>query len=505
MSNFSYDDFRHYSCEYPLKVRVDIDNGKSITLSKNDVTYECILSVTENFDKCIKLGTIPIEYQDKIFRIEKIINGVPDNIQAQRTNNTKDFKDNFFKEGQFVRWTHIVKTPYSHATTRNSGGRAFINEAEKEAVHWLNVGEVGINPEYITDHIMWSSWRNTFTQLVKFAKNELKGSYPAQYESVHDSTGNHPIPTAIRKVQKFYGFSTKDSYNPSDLYIVKKGIGSTVLKNVENVIARKGAEFEKEAILTELNELFYNEYVKGNIYPISLKKIEGEYHSEKTNIPKEDNRRLLNVMEWSCQCNITPKTQEFGSIKFVTDTDIKGHTLSPTIQFKGYPPTKWSNPQCEFTTTGVPTGGRVGKVPATILRYVFRKYGIEMSYKDIGNNKKGEYMKNLLTPNKDRLSPFGQKMFRMYQIVTLYCDHNPLTENEFFKIIHMVNEGLDERGNPSKDYEQRAFNELYTLLGVNFLYTLLFPKVGTTNNVLTELYYGAKKQSPINGFFIKVY
>lgn len=506
MNNFRYGDFTKRSCEYPIEVRARIRENKSLKVVIGSNTYECILSVSPKIDELIKETLqIPENERKAFFKIERIIKGIPEDVLAERkaAGDTKS-KDGYLHEGDYILWTNIDKTQISQGNT-NSKGRAFINEVEKEAVHWLKKGEVEDKPKYIKNLSMWASWRNTFSELVKFAIAEIGSEYPTMYTVSHDGTGNDSVIKGIRAIQKFYGFSSKDAYNSSDLYIVKKQTGGNFLKKINATIERDGAKKEKDAVLSELNAILYDEYKNKNIYPISLKKIEEGYHKEYTNIPDEDHRRLLNFVECSCSCNLYPDTKEFGLMTFTTSNVVNGVTIRPEMQFKGYPDSVWGKPQCEITRVGVNTGGRIGKVPAYITGYILRTYGKELKQTDIGNFERGAYMCQLLNANKTGLSQFGREMYNKYMTVSVRCKKRPITEAKFLELMQMINDGLDEKGNPVRNHGQRAINVMYSLLGMNFLYTILFPIKDTTNNVITDLYYGAKKESPLNGFFIKVY
>ena len=132
-----------------------------------------------------------------------------------------------FNDGKnYFRFVDIDKAPFSGmgGQSRNTLGKALADAGELATVMSLqkdiktakDTGQSIFknNPDAFAD------WYNTF-QLTKPAVIKIVGSLTT-YDIIHDATDKSAFTTTIEKFLKKVGISKKDSWNPADIFIVKK-------------------------------------------------------------------------------------------------------------------------------------------------------------------------------------------------------------------------------------------------------------------------------------------
>ena len=371
--------------------------------------------------------------------------------------------------------------------TANSAGKALANAGELATV--LSLTQEINSPEdtkqkfFIDNPQFFEPWKNTFIQTPK-AVNKIVGNLKS-FDIIHDATDTSHWSDLITKlVQKGKPYITsKDAWNPADLFVINKQKRRKIESQFEQLLET----LDGKDLIHEVNALVINEYNNKDLYPISLKQITGKQaHIEYTNLEKSV------IPNYNIDFNRIPldfslETKELGVFSF------KNLETGKLINMQMRPfPHGYSITQCEITSDGSPTGGRLGKVPTNIIDSVFSDFN-DSRIKSINYFGKAKNNKYMLELDDSKV----KDIWNQYQNVKHFSKTD---EKENITSLDQLSEIIDfGRGNP--DY---AANIVTKIQGLKFADFFINNK-DNISTIITRLINGAKKIGEFSGFFIKIY
>lgn len=342
--------------------------------------------------------------------------------------------------------------------------------------------------EFINDSKIFEAWRNTFVETPKVVK-KLVGS-TSSFNCIHDATGqiydgkkfspDGGFCDLISKISKFE-FSSKDAYNPADIWLVKPAEFARILKTIENISKNP------ETAIDQCNGLILAEYNAKNLYGISLKKMDstGRYELHKNgDIP------FYNIKPGKFKINLSPDVGaciegQYHYKNVETGKEIKFKNRASTM---GYVTT-----QTEFESDGTPSAARVGKCPTIIIDKIMADYHFER-IKSISGYFGGSKSGPFFTKVNDSML---KEWYNMYK----YCAAKPYITDEY-KIKDV--DVLKNIVNKAKNNPEQAGRICVKIQGLFIMY-FLCKNDKDISNILTRMLNAAKKISDRNSFFIKVY
>ena len=450
-----------------------------------------IVSIVAN----IKKGT-PIKVKDgKSYKFKKTKD--IDMLEKVQTNFQKYGKildpngkmASIFTDGKnSFKFTDIDKAPFSGMggnKSRNALGKALADAGELATVMSLrkDIKTAKDTKQSIFEKNpdAFSDWYKTF-QLTKPAVTKIVGSLNT-YDIIHDATDKSAFTTTIEKFLKKVGISKKDSWNPADIFIVKKDKRKQITDALEKMVETYTAS---EGLLNMVNDKIYKLYKDGKMYPISLKQIT----SDKANVDKNNVPGQVKVAEYDIQiakfnCNLSTEGKEIGLFTFNNTTTKK----QINMQVRGFPH-QYGTAQTEITSDGTPTGGRLGKVSTKVIDNVMsmwkdaridsiKYFGSPEPFSNFDKNKIEETYKMYETVIKD------SKVYNVKKI----------SKKSFEKTI-----GDLQSARPSKAAE----NMVMKIQGLKIMHFFIKNKKDLSA-IMNKMINGAKKINPDNGFFIKIY
>ena len=450
-----------------------------------------IVSIVAN----IKKGT-PIKVKDgKSYKFKKTKD--IDMLEKVQTNFQKYGKildpngkmASIFTDGKnSFKFTDIDKAPFSGMggnKSRNALGKALADAGELATVMSLrkDIKTAKDTKQSIFEKNpdAFSDWFKTF-QLTKPAVTKIVGSLNT-YDIIHDATDKSAFTTTIEKFLKKVGISKKDSWNPADIFIVKKDKRKEITDALEKMVETYTAS---EGLLNMVNDKIYKLYKDGKMYPISLKQIT----SDKANVDKNNVPGQVKVAEYDIQiakfnCNLSTEGKEIGLFVFNNTTTKK----QINMQVRGFPH-QYGTAQTEITSDGTPTGGRLGKVSTKVIDNVMsmwkdaridsiKYFGSPEPFSNFDKNKIEETYKMYETVTKD------SKVYNVKKI----------SKKSFEKTI-----GDLQSARPSKAAE----NMVMKIQGLKIMHFFIKNKKDLSA-IMNKMINGAKKINPDNGFFIKIY
>ena len=277
-----------------------------------------------------------------------------------------------FNDGKkFFRFVDIDKAPFSGmgGQSRNTLGKALADAGELATVMSLRkdiktAKDTG-QSVFVNNPEAFAAWYDTF-QLTKPAVKKIVGSLTS-YDIIHDATDKSAFTTTIEKFLKKVGISKKDSWNPADIFIVKKDKRKEITDDLEKMVKNYDAS---EGLLNMVNDKIYKLYTDKQMFPISLKQITAEKANvDKNNVPGTVVVANYNIEIDKFNCNLTTEGKEIGTFTFLNKNTQK----KILMQVRGFPHS-YGTAQTEITSDGTPTGGRLGKVSTKVVDNVMGLY-----------------------------------------------------------------------------------------------------------------------------------
>ena len=324
-------------------------------------------------------------------------------------------------------------------------------------------------------------WYDSFCKQAKIVSNKLaSGNYKFSRDS---RTGMMFLIEDL--ALRHCGVTTKDSWNPADIYAVKDGKQSGI-KTMLNKI--KTSNCDPEIKLDMLNEEMRGWYKSNDLIGISLKKIgKGPAKAEATNINNMNDLVIqdISISEVNCDLNLDSKG-EFETGEMMLKLNVSGKSV--TAQIRAFSGGARENTQLDMTELGA--SAKLGKSSITLA---------------IDPYLKGKRHTRPLQKDLPRVSSWIESDIQKY-----------LEEYESVKNLKIggtsVNWGncdwqstLREAIEFEKD-NKRTASQLNSKLQA-FGWVRVFNQFDRNKlkKFLTILYYGAKKQYATAGPFLKVY
>lgn len=332
---------------------------------------------------------------------------------------------------------------------------------------------------FIENPEAFMAWKPTFTLTKEII--EANGIKILDYDIVHDATDKSKFTKCIedfsKKVRK-----AKDSWNPADIFMIKKG----ERKKVEQTLRKIVNDFEGNSLISSFNSKIYQYYEEKIMFPISLKQITSKKAKwEPTNIPGRNAPKYFEISFYGLKLDFSLETKELGVFVFMNkDTKKKIN-----IQVRGFPH-GYTTAQTEIPSDGSKTGGRLGKVPTRVMDAIMASLNDERIKSISYFGKKPNYFSN-----------FGDKEFK--DVVKWYIF---LAKQSEVKIQNPVKieEYLRSTVELAKDNYDVASTLAIKIQALKIGY-FFFKNRKNIDIIINKMILGAKKISTENGFFIKVY
>lgn len=321
-------------------------------------------------------------------------------------------------------------------------------------------------------------WAKTFQMQAEALKSFLKGKKDYEY-----SRDKGIMPFVEKIATEKCGVRTKDSWNPADIYIVKKSQKDKIQKKIKSIGDMPGS---KEAKLDSLNEYMRSEFVKRNLVGISLKKLGKDVRLEETNVSGNKVEKIKMIKN-SLRCDLDlNKNGEFntGELAFQIQVD---ETLV-NVQVRAFSGGVRESTQMDMTGSGA--AAKLGKVssreaidPYLAKNRLKRRMGTDIP-------KVGAFTKTTIIGYLDE-----QKKLSRYSIDGTVTNFGKVKWEKSFKNARV----LEISNNRTAS---QLSSKLQCFQWINILYQL--DKKKKLNEFLNVLYYGAKKQYATAGPFLKI-
>ena len=321
-------------------------------------------------------------------------------------------------------------------------------------------------------------WAQTFQMQAEALKEFLKGKTGYEY-----SRDQGIMPFVEKIAIEKCGVRTKDSWNPADIYIVKKSQKDKIQKKIKSIGDMSGS---KEAKLDSLNDYMRSEFISRNLVGISLKKLGKGVKLEETNV-KGNKVEQINMVKNSLRCDLDLNSKgEFntGELAF----QIKVDKALVNVQVRAFSGGVRESTQMDMTGSGA--AAKLGKVS---------------SIQAIDPYLSKEKLKRRMGTDIPKVGAFTNKDIDKYIAEQKKISGYSIGGNKvYFGKVPFKQSFLRARG-----YEvdnNRTASQLSAKLQcfqwLEILYQL--DKRKKLSDFLNVLYYGAKKQYATAGPFLKI-
>lgn len=383
-------------------------------------------------------------------------------------------------------WTKIDKAPYSGiggTGGRNALGKKLADAAELATI--LSLTKELKTPKDTGDKIfidnpkIFYDWKMTFDN-TKVAVKKIVGNLSG-YELLHDATDK----TNFKKVITAFCSKAKvakDSWNPADLFVVKKANMKSVIEELDKIVQTYDV---KDGLIDYFNSKIYEYYKDKVLYPISLKQLTSEKANiELTNIPGKSQASAYEITISNFNCNFSENGKEIGVFTFKNEDTGKFIAL----QIRGFPH-GYGVAQTEITSDGTPTGGRLGKISASIVDNVLNEYDHSRIDSISWFGKAPDYFSTFDSKKANEAYKWYTTSIKHNKVK----DQNKLSRKEFDALINLA-----------RADKEIAANVSVKIQGLNLMYFFINNEKNLSH-IMNKMINGAKKISADNGFFIKIY
>ena len=377
----------------------------------------------------------------------------------------------------------FIKSGKKSGGSRNALGKALADAGELATV--MSLTKDIVTPAdtgqrvFINDVDAFTAWIPTFKH-TRAAVESVVGRLNT-YDILHDATDRSDFKSVIDSFCKKIK-TPKDSWNPADIFIIKSNKKNQIISELKDIVDTYEV---KDGLAQMFNNKIYEFFKAKLLYPISLKQLtSSSAQIEYTNEPGRNTAANYNITINSFNCNLSATGKEIGLFTFKNNDTNKVISM----QVRGFPH-GYGTAQCEITSDGTPTGGRLGKVSSAIIDKVLGEFDFErissIAYFGRAPNTFSEF-------NEARIS----EVYSWYKTVVKHSkvsDMNPLTLNEFKTLIKQA----------QLDYDT-AENLCQKIQGLKMMYFFIKHE-SDLSIIMNKMINGAKKISSDNGFFIKIY
>ena len=382
------------------------------------------------------------------------------------------------------RFIDIDKAPFSGmgGTSRNALGKQLSDAGELATVMSLrkdikNAKDTG-QSLFVNNPEAFADWLITFKYTPQAVK-KIVGNI-INFDIIHDATDRSDFTNVVTSFLRKAKLS-KDSWNPADIYIINKSARQKVTNDLKKIVD----SYEiSDGLVNMFNDKLYKLYEKKILYPISLKQLVTEKASvDFNNIPGKTKVADYNIKIEKFNCNLTADGKEIGLFTFKNEDTKKQINL----QVRGFPHS-YGVAQTEITSDGTLTGGRLGKVPTSVIDNILGQY------KDVRINKIGYFgsPKPFESFDENKI----KETYNMYETVIKnpkVSNQKFLKYNDYVKLI-----------NTSKSNVEIAKNMCMKIQGLKIMHFFI-KNEKNISTIMNKMINGAKKISDSNGFFIKIY
>lgn len=336
---------------------------------------------------------------------------------------------------------------------------------------------------FIDNPNFFDNWKETFLYTRPAVKKITK--YPIQsYDIVHDATDKSQFTKTISTFTRQIG-KTNDSWNPADIYLIKKSDRVMITKSLKEITDKRDLDRKMRTAL--FNTKIYRFYKEGILYPISLKQLKTSSPKiEYTNEPDKDAPELHDIVFEKMTLDFSFDTKEIGRFSFKNkDTGKK-----IAMQVRGFPH-GYRIGQTEITSDGSISGGRLGKVPTKVVDTIMGDYNNERisSINYFGRAAKGYFSEF----DKTKIKALAKE----YKNVK---NHSKVNERDRITDIDKFMEMAVEHSKDDLDFAEKFAMKIQGLRIMDFFVS----NEKDVKYIMNELINGAKKISTDNGFFIKI-
>ena len=399
-------------------------------------------------------------------------------------NNKHAFIFNYDKNAYF-RFVDIDKAPFSGmgGKSRNTLGKALADAGELATVMSLQkdiktAKDTG-QPIFESNPEAFADWYNTF-QLTRPAVKKIVGTINS-YDIIHDATDKSNFGTTITEFLKKAKIGNSNSWNPADIYMVKKSARVKVINDLKKIVETYDIS---DGLVNMFNNKLYEFYKQKILYPISLKQIIAEKANvDYTNVPGTVKVSDYDIQIAKFNCNLTTEGKEIGLFTFLNKDTKKQINL----QVRGFPHS-YGVAQTEITSDGTPSGGRLGKIPTKVVDSVMSQYKDARinSIRYFGTPKPFESF------DKNKI----KETYKMYETVikeSKVFNQKSLRYNDYVNIINIAKSNMEI-----------AKTMAMKIQGLKIMHFFVKNKKDLSG-IMNKMINGAKKISDSNGFFIKIY
>lgn len=330
----------------------------------------------------------------------------------------------------------------------------------------------------------FEEWKLTFEKTKDILKYPEININILNYDILHDSTDKSEFTKLTREVvKKGKPFVTsKDSWCPADIWLVSKSGKSKIISEFREIVERH----EGETLLGLVRQFFIRQYKDKKVFPISLKQLIDTPKIELNNKEVDPKFKTYNIKIDKLNLDMSFNSKEVGVFQFKnleTDKQVR-------MQVRAFPD-NFSTVQCEITSNGGKTGGRLGKVPTNVIDAQFKKFGNYRRVQSISEfgKTKDSYFTNF---NESKIKEY----YRIYSKVSrskFIQTSEHLTLEEFRNLVEV-----------SRTNAENASKLCAKLQGLRFL-EFFIDNEKNISEIVTNFINGAKKLSKYSCFFIRVF
>tara|TARA_B110000438_G_C15751266_1_gene623105 strand:- start:48 stop:1418 length:1371 start_codon:yes stop_codon:yes gene_type:complete len=321
-------------------------------------------------------------------------------------------------------------------------------------------------------------WAKTFEMQASALKKWLKSSKGYEY-----SRDEGIMPYVEKIALTKCGVRTKDSWNPADIYIVKKNKRKTIENKIKSIGDMKA---EKSNKLDALNDYMKSLFKKKELVGISLKKLGKTVKLEETNV-KGNKLEKITLVKNSFNCDLSlDKKGEFSTGELSFSLNVDGAIVN--VQVRAFSGGVRESTQMDMTGSGA--AAKLGKVSSTeAIDPFLSKCGLK---RRMGSDlpKVGKWK-----PIDIKFYVDEQKKLSKVNIMKQKVDFGKSNWSTMFSKARSL-----EKNNNRTASQLSA--KLQCFRWIEILHKL--DKSKKLNEFLNVLYYGAKKQYASAGPFLKI-
>ena len=369
---------------------------------------------------------------------------------------------------------------------------------------------VQVYPELAKDVKLREIWLSTYTKQCIALKTYL-GSNKGYSYSRDERDGFMFFIENIAK--KRCGVSTKDNWDPADIYMIKKSKETSIKKHLDSITKNPDEMANIYALNAYMRELIQSK----DLVPVSLKaisKTKAKADLELSNMGKGKQKELSfeNVGPLKCYANFgtnnkTPTEIDNGEIagQFkVNDTLVNWQTRNFNMS------TPRGGVQTDLTPTGKDAGAKIGKASADAIDEFFSKYYNKLGIIRPVNAGKDPHIPPVgkWTAETKKYWIDFQKELSKLKVNRMSIDFGEMKVLYKGKIVstgsfaNVLDYSIREEGSK---YAGGRLSSKLTCMRWAYAWALI-EKKGLMAEWLKTLYYGAKKEfRDTNGPFVKIY